>query len=78
MQKHIYLAVNCKTRGCGTICLIKYLGPDTGQSEVDDTAPTGFQYQCGNCHQAHRYELKDVYPFRTDSSPPLGSQKSPW
>jgi hypothetical protein len=78
MQKHIYLAVNCKTHACGTICLVKYCGPDVGQTEVADLDPTGFQYECGNFHQAHPYELKDVYPYRTDSAPPAEFEKPFW
>lgn len=69
---HIYLAVTCKTPQCRTAIAVKYIGPDTGQTEIEDSVPTGFEYQCGRCSRAHRYLREELYPLKTDSAPPAG------
>ena len=71
-MKHIYLVANCKTPGCGTACVLKYLGEDIGQEEIAEFEPTGFQYECGNCQTPQRFDLVDLYPAKMDEPPPPG------
>jgi hypothetical protein len=49
MPSHLYVVVTCKTKGCKNICALKYLGPDIGAIEIGEMAPTGVQYECGQC-----------------------------
>lgn len=72
MSQHLYLAVTCKTPACKTVCLIRYVGIDSGQSAIELEAPGWFDYQCGRCTKIHRYTREEAYPMRTDSSPPPG------
>ena len=71
-MKHLYLAVTCKTPWCSTDCLVKYLGPYAGQSELGQSVPAWFDFRCGDCHRAHRYLYDEIYPIRTDTAPPPG------
>jgi hypothetical protein len=50
--------------------LIKYIGPDTGQQQIADLVPTGFEFECGRCARTYRYVREELYPLRTDSPPP--------
>jgi len=72
MAKHIYLALNCKTPGCRTMNLVKYIGPDSGQSDIMANPPTGFVFECGRCGRSHPYQIDDLFPTKTDSAPPMG------
>lgn len=74
MAKHWYVAVTCKTPACLNVCALKYLGPDIGQLEVAELAPTGAVYQCGKCQKTHRYELAEMYTHISPHAPPPGWQ----
>lgn len=70
MPEHLYLVVNCKTRG--NICAVKYHGVDIGATEIGEMAPTGFDYRCGQCQRSHGYEIPDTRIERFDFPPPAG------
>jgi hypothetical protein len=69
-MEHLYLAVTCDTSGCTAALLVKYVGPDTGQSELQEMAPEWFDCRCEECHRLHRYTRADIYAVKTDEAPP--------
>ena len=67
---HLFLVVNCKTPGCTTARILKYLGQDSGDIKFGEFVPARFRAECGSCQKLHFYERGEVYPMITETSPP--------
>ena len=71
MAKHLFLAVTCRTLGCTTGCMVKYVGPYSGESKFQHLAPEWFVSCCSECNQTHRYKREEIYPVLRDEAPPV-------
>src|SRR5215831_3048915 len=69
-MNHVFLVVYCKTPGCITARILKYMGPDSGEREFSEFVPTRFYVDCGRCLQCHSYEQSEVYPLITETAAP--------
>lgn len=69
-MNHVFLVVNCKTPGCATERILKYVGPDLGEGKFSESVPARFDAECGRCMQRHSYEQSDVYSLVTESPAP--------
>jgi hypothetical protein len=69
-ERYLYLKIDCKTKGCETACVLKFLGPYFGQGKISDLIPEWFDYQCHACGQTQRYQRSDVRPIVSDDPPP--------
>jgi len=65
-MNHVFLVVNCKTPGCTTERILKYMGPDSGERKLSESVPARFDAECGRCLQWHSYEQSEVYPLITE------------
>jgi hypothetical protein len=76
MAKYLFLAVICRTLSCTTECLVKYVGPYSGESRFQHLAPESFVYRCTECKQTHRYNREDIYPVLLDGDSPVGFESA--
>lgn len=62
-ENHVYLAVDCKTKGCNVQHLVKYMGvrePKKAYWQKDLKAK--LRIPCNVCHTTHDYAEVDVKP----------------
>jgi hypothetical protein len=76
MAKHLFLAVTCRTLGCTTGCMVKYVGPYSGESKFQHLAPEWFVSFCEECKQTHPYTREEIYPVLRDEAPPVGFESA--
>ena len=69
-MSHLFLVVNCKTPGCTTERILKYIGPELGERKFIEFVPARFKAECGRCLQSHSYAQGEVYPQVADTPPP--------
>jgi hypothetical protein len=72
MEGHLFLAVTCRTPGCTTGRLVKYIGPYSGEYKFQHLAPESFAYRCGKCKRTHHYLRDEVYPVKLAEGPQPG------
>ncbi len=70
---HAYLVLNCKTPGCSTEHVAKYLGEE-GKLEPSYAIemPTPFLIPCPDCGQTHDYVWGDLRRVEAAMPPPAG------
>ena len=76
MPDHLYVVVDCKTRGCKNVLALQYQGADTRQIAIGEETPTGLWYQCAKCGQTHHYDLDESRIERFPFPPPVGWKNS--
>jgi hypothetical protein len=76
MAKHLFLAVTCRTMGCTAGCMVKYVGPYSGESRFQRLAPESFVFRCRECGQTHRYWRDEIYPVIQDEAAPPGFESA--
>lgn len=76
MAKYLILAVTCRTLSCTTGCMVKYVGPYSGESKFQHLAPEWFECCCAECKKTYRYNREDVYPILLDEHPPPGFESA--
>jgi hypothetical protein len=76
MAKYLFLAVICRTLSCTTECLVKYVGPYSGESRFQHLAPESFVYCCAECKQTYRYQREEIFPVLLDKTPPVGFEST--
>ena len=69
-MNHVLLVVYCKTPGCNTARILKYMGPDLGERKFNELVPPRFHAACGRCQRSHSYEQSEVYPLMTETAAP--------
>jgi hypothetical protein len=71
---HLYLVLDCKNPRCKAVNLLKYHGAFEGDlpTEIAETFPEGFSWECGHCHKTYRYLQEETRLAVFDFAPPKG------
>ena len=66
---HSYLVADCKTHGCETVHVLKYLGGKPEQ-EIEIAMPARLWIRCRKCFLSYDYSRTDVRQVEQIEAPP--------
>ena len=76
-EVHLYLVFKCKTEGCDTIHMVKYLGV---KGRIPENVPISvvspFILECPKCKNPYNFWMKDLVQVERPEAPPSGFRDS--